>query len=72
MSAYKIVDPIFVKEKINNSHTPRLAELNPYDYYLRRTLKDRVYVNNPHSLQEQKDNTWKEIASTSKEALLCE
>lgn len=44
---------------------PRSPDLNPCDYYLWGTLKDRVYVNSPHSLQELKENIQREIADVS-------
>jgi hypothetical protein len=31
-------------------------DLNLCDFYMWATLKDRIYVKNPHSLQELKDN----------------
>jgi hypothetical protein len=48
---------------------PRSPDLNPCDYYLWGTLKDRVYVNNPHSLQELKENIQREIADVSRAEL---
>jgi hypothetical protein len=35
--------------------------LNPCDFYVWGTLKDKVYVNKPHSLQELKENIHQEI-----------
>lgn len=40
------------------------------DSYLWVTLKDRVYINNPHILQEQKDDTWRGITDISRRAPL--
>ena len=34
---------------------PHLPDLNPYDFYLRETVMQGMYVNNPHMLHELKD-----------------
>ena len=45
--------------------SPKAPHLNPCNYYLWGTLKDRVYVKNPHSVQKLKCNTETEIACIS-------
>jgi hypothetical protein len=38
-----------------------LPSLNPCDFYLWCTLKDKVYMNNPWSLQKPKENIGQKI-----------
>jgi hypothetical protein len=38
-------------------------DLNPCDFYLRGTLKDKVYSNNPHTLAERKQSIRETISS---------
>lgn len=42
---------------------PKSQDMNPCNYCLWGTLKDKVYVNNPHSLQELKDNIQQHTAN---------
>lgn len=50
----------------------QISDLDLCDYYLQGTLKDTVYVNNPHFfLQELEDSIQREIATISTVALLC-
>jgi hypothetical protein len=39
----------------------QLPNLNPCDFYLWAILKGKVYVNNPHSLEQLQENIWREI-----------
>jgi hypothetical protein len=48
---------------------PRSSDLNPCDFYLWGKLKDKVYVNNPHTLDELKDNIRVEISDITREEL---
>jgi hypothetical protein len=51
---------------------PRSPDLNTRNYYLLGTLKDRVYMNNPHQLQEVKDYIHGEIQSILKRSIMCQ
>jgi hypothetical protein len=42
---------------------PRSPDLNPCDFYLWGTLKEKVYVNNQHSLEELQENVRHEISA---------
>jgi hypothetical protein len=42
---------------------PRSPDLNPCDFYLWGTLKEKVYINNPHSLEELQANIRHEISA---------
>ena len=46
--------------------------LNSSDFYLWGPLKSKVYANNPHSLEELKQNILQEIAATSERIYLKE
>lgn len=48
---------------------PRSPDLNTCNYYLWGTLKDRVYMNNTHQLQEVKDNIHGKIQSILKQEI---
>jgi hypothetical protein len=48
---------------------PRCQDLNPCDFYLWGKLKDKVYVNNPHILDELKDNIRVKISHIMREEL---
>jgi len=48
-----------------------IPDLSPCNYYLWRTPKNIVYVNNPYCLQKLKDNTPREIADISRQGLSC-
>jgi hypothetical protein len=48
---------------------PQSPDLNPCDFYLWGKLKDKVYVNNPHTLDELKDNIRVEISHITREEL---
>jgi hypothetical protein len=41
----------------------RSPDLNPCDFNLRGNIKDKVYSNNPHTLDELKQNTHETITS---------
>jgi hypothetical protein len=40
-----------------NSWPPRSPDLSPPDFYLSGVLKENVYKNNPHTLEELRQNT---------------
>jgi hypothetical protein len=48
---------------------PWSPDLNPCDFYLWGKLKDKVYVNNPHTPDELKDNILVEISHYTREKL---
>jgi hypothetical protein len=48
---------------------PRSPGLHPCDFYLWGKLKDEMYVNNPHTLDELKDNIRVEISQITREEL---
>jgi hypothetical protein len=48
---------------------PGSPDLNPCDFYLWGKQKDNVYVNNPHTLDELKDNIWFEISNITREEI---
>jgi hypothetical protein len=49
----KFFDEWLLSQGLWPAHSPNL---NPCNFYLWSTLKDRVYENNSHSLQEMKEN----------------
>jgi hypothetical protein len=49
---------------------PQSPDLNPCDFYLWGKLKDKVYVNNPHTLDELKDNIRVKISREKNSAVL--
>ncbi|PSN47189.1 hypothetical protein C0J52_07875, partial [Blattella germanica] len=58
ISGSRIVGPLF--------HAP---DLNPCDFYLWGNLKGKVYANNPHTLDELKENIRQKIALISVDEL---
>ena len=44
---------------------PRSPDLNATNYYFRRDLKERVYINIPKNLEDLKDNIKREIRAIS-------
>jgi len=52
-------------------HSDRIPNLSPCNYYLWRTPKNIVYVNNPYCLQKLEDNTLREIGNISRQGLSC-
>ncbi|PSN46547.1 hypothetical protein C0J52_19601, partial [Blattella germanica] len=50
--------------------SPRSPDINPCDFYLWGKLKSVVYANNPHTLDELKENIRQEIRNISRDELL--
>jgi hypothetical protein len=58
------LDEVFGERVISRGlWPPRSPDLNPCDFYLWGTLKEKVYVNNPHSLEELQENIRHEIST---------
>lgn len=64
------IDEIFGERVISRRLWPaRSPDLNPCDFYLWGMLKDRVYVNNPRTLDALKENIRGEINAITREEL---
>jgi hypothetical protein len=48
---------------------PRSPDLTPCDLHLWKSLKDKVYKRNPHTLEELRNNISREISAISREEL---
>jgi hypothetical protein len=58
------LDEVFGERVISRGlWPPRSHDLNPCDFYLWGTLKEKVYVKNPHSLEELQENIKHEISA---------
>jgi hypothetical protein len=55
-----------INEGMQPAHSP---DLNHYYFYLWGMLKDKVYVNNPHSPRELKENIQQEISIITRQQL---
>ena len=48
---------------------PRSPDLSPCDFYLWGTIKEKVYENNPHNLDQLKENITNTIRRITREEL---
>lgn len=67
----QLIEEIFEDRVISKGlWPPRSPDLTVCDFYLWGNLKNKVYRNNPHTLEELKDNIRREIAAISEEELM--
>jgi hypothetical protein len=56
-------------DQVIDQWPPRSPDLNPCDFYLWGMLKGKVYVNNPHTAEELKENIRRVISIIYQEEL---